>query len=415
MSRTAERAGALLIALLLVTYGWAQGNLVQVAFLYPQTPANAPINSYFYGIAGESGRRGAELAAARYGWEAQQQGWEFKVLMASAPNQASAGRAARRLIANEGVLALIGGFEGSQANSLSALADEQDVLFINVGSTDRIPGSGATTLHIQPSASTYLRAIREIAEPVEREAWYVVYSADEEGERRLEHARAMLFGGPNSPSEVGSAGIAPGVPQFGAALAEIAEREPTAVLLLLDWRLQLEFLGQLESSGVSGPHVWSLPDSVTTTREFYGLIRNAAPRTGTGPRVVPWEATLASAEAAELNERYEARYGEPMDPPAWAAYQAVKLVFQALSAVETVSGEALLEYLTDPATTLSVDKDTPVAFDPLSRELVQPLYLVTVDPEPVVGSLLEKKRARVTLERILGATALDVIQSTPTP
>ena len=82
MQRTLNTVGMRIIGLLLlvvtVSTVLAEEPL-QVAFIYPQAPSNAVLNTYDYSIAGEAGRRGAELANEQFGWVAQQQGIDFRV------------------------------------------------------------------------------------------------------------------------------------------------------------------------------------------------------------------------------------------------------------------------------------------------------------------------------------------------
>lgn len=379
----------------------AQDATLTVAFFYPQEPAQPELNTWSYGIAGESGRNGARLAAEEFGWAAQQTGADLRVLFTSAPDARSAARAAERLIATEDVFALIGGFEASQAQVLGELAEEHDLLFINTGSTYRSSGLHPNTIHLQPSVDTWLKAILLLAEVQPEDSWLVIYADDAEGHYRLERAGELIFSSSDAPAQLDAGAIDPTAPLFDAALAALRQNPATAVLLLVDWQLQLDFLGQLESSGISGLQIFSLPDSVTSTREFYGMARATAPRYSSGLQLASWEATLSSPEAAELNIRYLGHYGEPMDPPAWAAYEAVKLVFEAAMAVGTDSAAALLAYLTDPQLQFSIDKDRLASLNHVDNELLQPLYTVRIMPYRAEESLLNKKLGRVELVRVI--------------
>jgi hypothetical protein len=90
-----------------------------------------------------------------------------------------------------------------------------------------------------------------------------------------------------------------------------------------------------------------------------------------------------------------------MDPPAWAAYEAVKLVFEAAMAVGTDSAAALLAYLTDPQLQFSIDKDRLASLNHVDNELLQPLYTVRITPYRAEESLLNKKLGRVELVRVI--------------
>jgi ABC-type branched-subunit amino acid transport system substrate-binding protein len=246
-----------------------------------------------------------------------------------------------------------------------------------------------------PDVDTWLRALLSVAEP-EGAAWLIVHAADTEGEYRLERAREVLTAA--GPAKVQASAIDPAAPRYGEALDALRDNPDATVLLLLDWQLQLDFLGRLESSGLD-VEVFTLPDSVSMTREFYGMLRAAAPNYAR-LQLALWEATLETPEAQALNSRYLAHYGEPMDPPAWAAFEAVRLVYEAIVATQGGSAAELLAFLTEAAE-LNVDKDAPVRFDPESLELLQPLYAVRIMPYEAEASLLDKKLGRAQLELVI--------------
>ena len=376
--------------------GEAQEKL-SVAFIYPQTPTSSTVNTYDYAIAGEAGRRGAELAYERFAWVAQQQGVDFRVLMNSAPSPSSAVRAAQRLIQNDRVYAIVGGFDAPQAKALAKVAAERNVLFFNVGATDHTTIPTTHTFHLQPSAATYLRAISSLASTTDPDKWLVLHAADEEGENRLEAAKDILFEGV-SPLTVS---ISSDAPVFHEAFSTIRELAPEKVLLLLDWRLQLDFLTQFESMQLELPTIWALPDSVTTSREFYGLLRSGAPNAGRGPHMTIWDPTLDGTEAGFLNELFESRFGEPMDPAAWATFEAIRLAFEAAMGSETTDAERIKDYLLHANRQLYVDKDSPTSFDADTHELKQNLYLTQLVDRARDGSRLDKLKSRAMVLRLM--------------
>ena len=110
-----------------------------------------------------------------------------------------------------------------------------------------------------------------------------------------------------------------------------------------------------------------------------------------------WHPGLVRFGAAQLNERHERRFGNPMDPSAWAGWFVVKLLWDLiLREAGTASGEpvpeslgesrgespgeALGERLMDPATRFDGHKGVGMGFRSDGR-LRQPLYLVRTDPE----------------------------------
>lgn len=388
---------SLWVPVLLVS-AFAYSEPLQVAFFYPEEIVAPEMNTYSYALAGEAGRRGATLAAEEFGWAAQQEGLEFKVLFSSAPTVDSAVRAAKRLIARENIFAIIGGFEATQAQALSALAEENDLLFLNLSGTGATKPTEKNTFHLMPSVPTWLRELRRIADSQPGEEWLVIHETGPVGEYRLEQSRSVFFEGSDAPSEKAHTAVEASAPTFREALNILHNDPELNVLLLLDWQLQLDFFGYLESSGLEIPQVLALPDTVTTTREFYGLLRSTAPSYSERHQLLtPWEATLENPEASDLNARYLAHFGEPMDAAAWAAYEAVKLAYESVISAGS-SVEDLRNHLLGSNQDFNVDKDIPVSFDVSTHELRQPLYIVRTRPYTTEGSLLERKLGRARLE-----------------
>lgn len=397
MHRTMLRT-PLLLALALLVSAFAYSEPLKVAFFYPEDASTPQLNTYTYALAGQAGKQGATLAAEEFGWAAQQEGLDFQVLFSSAPTGESAVRAAQRLMARENVFALIGGFETSQAQALSQLAEDNDLLFLDLSGTAAAEAAPKNTFHLMPTETTWLQELRNASASGPGGEWLVVYSTGPGGERRLEQARSVFFAGPDAPVEKAHAAVEASAPTFRDALGILQDDPGLNVLLLLDWQPQLDFLGHVESSGLDIPQILALPDTVTTTREFYGLVRAAAPAYSDRETLLtPWEATLESPEASALNSRYLAHFGEPMDPAAWAAYEAVRLAYESARLVGT-SAEDLRDHLAGSDQSFNVDKDSPVMFDAATHELRQPLYTVQILPYTKEGTLLERKLGRARLE-----------------
>lgn len=86
---------------------------------------------------------------------------------------------------------------------------------------------------------------------------------------------------------------------------------------------------------------------------------------GEGGEVVDWHSTLTRFGAEQLNSRFEARFGAPMDPVAWASWLAVKI------AAEMALRSTPLERLR-----FDGHKGEPLWFRPEDHGLQQPLYVV---------------------------------------
>lgn len=366
----------------------AEGEPVTIAFIYPQDPENARPERYFYGIAGEAGRLGARMAAQETGWQGQQAGTDFRVMFANAPNAASAGRAAERLIATENVRVLIGGFEATQAAELSRVASEKNVLFINVGSSGRTHLDRSHTLSLMPSDTAFLTSIGRSPAFDPEAPWLIVTQDHAASAYKASVAQEILLAGLDSVLIE----ISTTAPVFRQVIEWLEANPEAHVLVLLDWRHQLELASQLESSSARPETIWILPDSVTGTREYLGILRNTAPETA-GVILAAWDATVE--EGRELNQRFEAHYGMPMDTPAWASFQAVQLAFRALQEAPDSQGIGLREYTIGLEADLDLNKSGNPRFDSENGELRQDLYVLKLEPLEQGLSILQRQRQRV--------------------
>jgi ABC-type branched-subunit amino acid transport system substrate-binding protein len=304
-------------------------------------------------------------------------GGRLDVLFASAPDADAAERAARMLSAVEEVSALVGGFGTASALALGRVASERDVPFLNIGSASeslRVPGTTGPTFHVEASAPMYLRALAR-ALP-EGGGVFVIHAGDDEGRALLGRSRELLA--ELGSSEAGSAEVA-GPGDHLAALDQVRSSDANAVLLLLDWRGQLDFMGRYEAEALPLPAL-GFPWPVTQTRDFLASLLQAAPATGAATRVSLWE-PAGEPESVALNQSYLARWGVPLDPPGWAAYFSVRLLAGAAMVAGGVEGSELASALSGFSGGVDTYKGTGVEFRPVDRQLLQPLYLVRPDPE----------------------------------
>ncbi len=354
-------------------------------------------------IVGEAARMGALQAEGAVNAVADETGFDVALHMASAPSAAAARRAADRLLNVDGVHALVGGLGAGQAEVLAEAAEARGVAFLNVGSNDLTLRERcfATTLHLEPSAGTYLDAMvrwyRPVgaASPDASQRWFVVGEDSAEGLARAERAR--LAAEAVGDVVVGSSAVPPGRPTYFDVLDDVVASGADAVLLLLDPADQLAFQGQALDAGMT-LRVAPFPDPVTQTRDYLA----SSARYGVGldvPRIVLWETTLTDGDANDLNERFTSRWGQPMDPTAWSTYQAIRMLHQAVVATSSLGSEAILAYLTAPDTRFDTGKGPGVSFREASHELRQPLYVVAIDPSATWGVTLS---AKVAAARLVG-------------
>lgn len=295
--------------------------------------------------AASAARMGAALAEAD-----AQAGAPVRIMLASAPDADAAQRAAARMAATEQLDALIGGIGDGQAAAIAAVAAETGLQFLNLGA-DAVRGA----VQIGATEEAYLQAIAA-AFP----GSFALVSPEDSP--RLKLAEAILG------DRV--AAVAPVTDrQLVYTRTFDAVQSADTVVLLMDSAEQEAFLTQYALAGHTAP-VTVLPDLAAQSRAHYASLL-----AGTGgnlaPRVAMWDASLD----LPLNERFQGRFGQPMDPAAWSAYAAVMLLADPDA---ELSKEAVLE----------------------DGQLRQTLYLVQIDPEAATSLLASARRdlARVLQE-----------------
>jgi ABC-type branched-subunit amino acid transport system substrate-binding protein len=91
--------------------------------------------------------------------------------------------------------------------------------------------------------------------------------------------------------------------------------------------------------------------------------------------VVLWAPTLTRFGASELNKRFQAAFGAPMDGPAWAGWAAVKLASEAALRASSASPDAVVRYFESGPTQFDGHKGWPLSFRRGDHQLRQPLYV----------------------------------------
>lgn len=103
--------------------------------------------------------------------------------------------------------------------------------------------------------------------------------------------------------------------------------------------------------------------------------REAAPRLGSDHRALSWEPTLDAYGAREINARFRAMFGAPMEPTAWVMYQAVKIIFEAATLGGSATTDDVMAYLDGPRGVFDIWKGIGVSFRSWDHQLRQSLYL----------------------------------------
>jgi hypothetical protein len=113
------------------------------------------------------------------------------------------------------------------------------------------------------------------------------------------------------------------------------------------------------------PNIFHVASSLPERQEALERWSGSKPE---GARVVDWHPALTKFGAEQLNQRFEARFGAPMDSRAWAAWAAVK------AAAEAALRNTSLERLR-----FDGHKGASLSFRSEDHTLRQPLYVVSGD------------------------------------
>jgi ABC-type branched-subunit amino acid transport system substrate-binding protein len=348
---------------------------------------------------GEAARMGLTIGEEDANKNGELMGATMVLTIANAPGPEAAARAAQRLVARDKVSVLVGGFTREEVEALSGVASQTGALFLNIGATsDALRRScSANTFHIEASAAMYIDAVFGWFIRAGYRRWYLVHDDGPEGQDQYERSQVSLKER-HWAAEVAGHGVLrqDDSRDFAPVLADVAEAKPDVVLLLTDWRTQLDFLSRYEVSGLTAPII-GFPEPATQMRDFYLASRAMAPVAGSGYRAALWEATLDAYGARELNARFDARWGRPMDPPAWAGYVAVKIAFEASLFAGGKDGASIAAFLTSDQALFDVSKGIGMTFRRWDHQLRQSLYLVKINPDSTPSLELAAMLARASL------------------
>jgi branched-chain amino acid transport system substrate-binding protein len=359
----------------------SESDHLRIGTVFPARSGENPVRASINDFTGQGARMGAILADERVGDAASQMGIRLDVLLASSPSADAARRAAARLVATEEVHVLVGGVGAGQADEIAAVTAAAGIPFLNVGSARdglRTEWCGESVFHIEPSGAMYLDAMVAFHASRHARNWYIVHEDDASGAALEQRARSAIARHDPSGAVAGSSAVRPGQPVYVVELNTIETSGADTVLLLIEARDQIAFLGQGADIGIDIPTV-TFPEAVSQTRDYMAAARLNAAEASPRYRFAAWDVSLDTPDAEALNDRFTSRWGEVMNPTAWASYVAIDLVFQA---VQRVGGDptAIAAALAEPGATFDVRKGVPVSFRSWDHQLRQPIYVVEVDP-----------------------------------
>ncbi|WMT87501.1 ABC transporter substrate-binding protein [Pelagibacterium sp. 26DY04] len=374
---------------------------IRIGTVFPARTGASFIRASVNDFIGTAGRMGALLADTQLGTGVEAQGARLDVLLSTSPTVEAAVRAGERLVETENICALVGGVGEGQAQVLAEIAARAQIPFFNVGETSdafRREAASPYLFHIEASDAMYLDALGLLAAEQGLRRWAVVSDTGDRGaaladraERAAEKSGCMI---------VGTVMVPPALPVYFAEIEELAALDADVIFVLADYQDQFPLMIQMEESGITTPTL-SFPHSITQTRDFIAASRNRLPILNPRHRVALWDTTNTGPGAEDFNLQIRARYAEPADPTAWAAFHAIKIVIDTVMATGSTEAEAIIAHLEKPETTFDVAKGVDVSFRPWDHQLRQPLAVLEIDDEVVWRQL--QLATRIDVARYTGS------------
>lgn len=376
------------------------GTPLRIGLIVPNKTGPLAVDAAQFDIVGDAARVGWLLADGEVAQAASSAGLDYRLLPANAPSAEAALRAAQRLVALEEVTAIVGGLGEGQAEVLADFANEHGLPFFNVGSSaDRLrdacdPGY---VFHVEASQAMFLDGLVAWHAAQGRRRWFLIDDAAYSGGVAPRLATALERHGRGGVL-VGSAVVRDGQPLYSTEAQAAVDAEADVVLISVAVRDEILLRYTLSDTGTPWA-VAALPTTVTQTRDFIAASRVPTPEGVADQRLLTWEATLRSDRAGSLNDRGNARAGQPFDPSGWATYQAIHAYHQAVVESGSIDAAVVRRTLTDPSFELDSVKGTQLGFRPWDQQLRQPMYMVDVDHTAAWGMLLSQ---RLSVARLAG-------------
>ena len=369
---------------------------IRVGIVVPAATGLSVVAASINDLIGDAAMQGTLLADGVVGEEIARSGQLLVTLKANSPTPDVATRAGRRLVATERVHALVGGVGEGQAAALSAVAEEAQVPFFNIGS----PSLGLRaqcaryTFHVEASAAMYLDAMVSWSEAQGHRRWFVVHPNDQAGEELRTRAVVAVSRHGGGGEIVGAASAIQRQPFYGPHFEAALSSGADAIIVLLSDVDQIVFVAQQQNLEIGIPNLL-FPHPNTQTRDYIAAMRASAPATNPDHRFALWDAMLEEPRAADFNNRYITRWGDPADPTAWSAYHAVKILHEATQATGNTDGRAIVDYLENSGREFDLLKGPGTSFRSWDHQLRQPLYLVRVDQDAIWDRNLPTTRAGI--------------------
>ncbi|HEY4305409.1 MAG TPA: hypothetical protein VGM82_13115 [Gemmatimonadaceae bacterium] len=188
------------------------------------------------------------------------------------------------------------------------------------------------------------------------------------GIEEAKHA-AELFGGSaelvpvDSPARVPTSLAAIIADSSVATLRSLAADWANGSLIILNVACSADEL----RGGSCSPYMFHVAPSDAMLRDARGQVPDATD-------VVAWDGSLIRFGADTLNDRFRARFGRSMNPTSWAAWFAVKALWESSLRMKSADPRQLADYLTRDTTQFDGHKGRPLSFRPWDHQLRQFVY-----------------------------------------
>ena len=303
----------------------------------------------------------------------------LRLIFASAPSTTSALRAFDRLVAYDGVDAVVVIHDSETTKALAQRSVTSGVPMLNAlngEQTIRTAACYPTVFHVAPSDDQYTLGLVQ----------QLLLSGDRSVAIVTDTSARMLGLGEVAKSALDSVGVSSmhvavssGLAFPYAEVAAVTETSVDSVLLFLPPDAQVMYTGELIREGFAG-RMLGFPWPEMQTRESYLRLAQDINQVLITPRVSGWDASLSEDGASELNLRFASRSAQVMDVTAWATYAAVDLAVQA--AIDSRHGEGTVaDALTRSPERTTLHKGSDISFQASTQQLLQPLYLVQASKE----------------------------------
>jgi hypothetical protein len=104
------------------------------------------------------------------------------------------------------------------------------------------------------------------------------------------------------------------------------------------------------------------------------MMRDARAQAPGATDVVAWDGSLVRFGADTLNDRYRKRFGRSMTPASWAAWFAVKALWESSLRTKSAEPRRIADYLVRDATQFDGHKGRPLSFRSWDHQLRQFVY-----------------------------------------